>query len=481
LWKERTMTSRAKQHLQAVPLLQYEPLFLGIDVGKTRHVAGFVSQTLLERYQRFEACPALAFENSREGFAALLERMRTLAPLEHCTVLIEKTGHYHKALQQFLQELDLPVYVMHVQERPKGMMKTDKRDALGLANTLYNQLALGVQVADKTQLVRRAVAPSPAAAQLKGLIRHRYELVREATQRKNKLTAICDEIFPEFIQILKDPNGSTALALRERFSTPHALATASLSALQEVRGKAKQLSDARLLELQRLAASSIGAKDVLRLRGLLIEQSQLIRELYLLQEHVAQLEQEIAVIVEQTREGQIVHSFGIGPIQAATILAAIGSIDNFPNAGSLKSYFGWSPKVAQSGVTLDYAGQTSGGTRTMKQMMFLIVWSLVRRETEWAKLYERLVQAKCPYDPRTGERTGKLRVLGRVAGQVIEAMYALLKTDAEVLSKVPPGKEPPPPILYEPERHRRHREGHYEPLKVSARRSVLTLLPNLSE
>lgn len=55
------------------------------------------------------------------------------------------------------------------------MMKTDKRDALGLANTLYNQLALGVQVMDKTQLVRRAVPPTPAAAQLKGFIRHRYE------------------------------------------------------------------------------------------------------------------------------------------------------------------------------------------------------------------------------------------------------------------------------------------------------------------
>ncbi len=117
----------------------------------------------------------------------------------------------------------------------------------------------------------------------------------------------------------------------------------------------------------------------------------------------------------------------------------------------------------------------------MKQMMFLIVWSLVRRDTEWAKLYERLVKAKCPYDPRTGERTGKVRVLGRVAGQIIETMYALLKTDAEVLSKVPKGKEPPPPLLYERERHRHHREGHYEPLKVSARRSVLTLLPNPSE
>lgn len=117
----------------------------------------------------------------------------------------------------------------------------------------------------------------------------------------------------------------------------------------------------------------------------------------------------------------------------------------------------------------------------MKQMMFLIVGNFLHRETEWAKLYERLVKTKCPYDPRTGQRTGKLRVLGRVAGQVIETMYALLKTDIEVLSRVPDGKEPPPPILYDPELHRRHREGYYEPLKVSARRSVLTLLPKPPE
>jgi transposase len=105
------VTRRAKQHLQTVPLLQYDPVFLGIDVGKTRHVAGFVSKTLLDRHQRFEACPALAFGNSREGFQALVERMRALAPLEHYTVLMEKTGHYHKALQQFLQELDVSISV----------------------------------------------------------------------------------------------------------------------------------------------------------------------------------------------------------------------------------------------------------------------------------------------------------------------------------------------------------------------------------
>src|SRR5260370_9247642 len=113
--------------LKAVPLLLNESLYVGIDIGKGRHLAGFLSKTLLERHQRFEACPALVFENSREGFQALVERMRELAPLEHYTVLLEKTGHYHKALQQFLQELDLPVYVPHVQQRPSPMMKPNKR------------------------------------------------------------------------------------------------------------------------------------------------------------------------------------------------------------------------------------------------------------------------------------------------------------------------------------------------------------------
>lgn len=473
------MAKQAKQRpdLQAVPLLKHEPLYIGIDIGRARHLAGFVSATLLERHERFEACPALAFENSREGFRALVERVRRYAPLEHCFAVLEKTGHYHRALQQYLQELDIPVYVMHVQERPKGMMKTDKRDALSLANQLYNQLELGAQVADKTQLVRPAVAPTEAASQLKGLIRHRYELVRESTQRKNKLTAICDELFPELVRVLRDPNSLTALAIREQFPTPQAIATAPLTTLLEAK-RGVRPSEAQFMELQQLARQSIGTKDLIRQRGLVLEQSQLLKELRLLQEHMAQLEKEIRTIVERAREGQILRSMGIGPIMAATIIAAIGHIDNFPNAGTLKSYFGWAPRREQTGTMFDRSHLTHGGTRTMRQMMFLIVATVIRQETEWAHLYERLVQKNCAYDERRGERTGKLRVIGRVAGQMIETMYALLKTDAEVLSKVPAGKEPPPPILYDPALHRRHREGHYQPLKSLARPTVITLLPH---
>jgi Transposase IS116/IS110/IS902 family len=374
--------------------------------------------------------------------------------------------------------MDIPVYVMHVQSRPAGLLTTDKRDALTLANQLYSQLELGVQVAHKGQLIRRLVPPTEAAALLKGLIRQRYELVRETTQRKNKLTAICDELFPELTRVANDPNAPVALALRAQYPTPHALATASLTTLQQLRGTARSLSDAKLLQRQRLAAESIGTKDLVRQRTRVLEQSQLIRELGLLREHVAQLETEITAIVEPSREGQILQSFPmIGPVMAGTMRAAIGSIHNVPSASALKASFGWAPAVVQSGSTLDHARLTRGGTRTMKQIRSLAVLQAVRPPaTEWAQLYARLVTARCPFDERKQAYVHTTRVIGRVAGQLSEAIYALLKRDAEVMSKVLPGQEPPAPLLYDPAVHRAHRPGHYRPLQSTPLPNPITVL-----
>src|SRR5262249_56437834 len=85
---------------------------------------------------------------------------------------------------------------------------------------------------DREQLVRRAVPPTAAAAFLRGLVRHRYELVREAARRKNKLTAICDELFPEFTDVLKDPNAPGALADLEALRVGTHPSTAKLGGLQ---------------------------------------------------------------------------------------------------------------------------------------------------------------------------------------------------------------------------------------------------------
>ena len=135
----------ARSDLAPVPLFPHETLYVGVDVGKFRHVAGFLSCTLLKRHERFEGCPTFAFEQSRERFRAFVDRLQELVPIEQVTILLEHTGHYHCLLEQYLLDLDITVYRIHVQERPKGMLKTDKRDALSLANRLYTQLELGAE------------------------------------------------------------------------------------------------------------------------------------------------------------------------------------------------------------------------------------------------------------------------------------------------------------------------------------------------
>src|SRR5262249_43451505 len=121
------------------------------------------------------------------------------------------------------------------------------------------------------------------------------------TQRKNRLTSICDELFPELTRLLRNPNLPTALALRSRFPTPREMAAATFWELREARGRTCSVSNAKLLELQRLASQSIGITDPARVRGLVFEQKQLIAELAMLGDHLESLEAEIALIVEHSR------------------------------------------------------------------------------------------------------------------------------------------------------------------------------------
>src|SRR5436305_10525166 len=120
------MTSKERGALAPVPLYAHDNLYVGIDVGKKQHVAAFVSRTLLESHKRYEACPVLKFENSRLGLRALVNRIGEYVPLEQAFVLVEKTGHYHLALREYLLEMDITVHEMAAMERKREMLKTDK-------------------------------------------------------------------------------------------------------------------------------------------------------------------------------------------------------------------------------------------------------------------------------------------------------------------------------------------------------------------
>lgn len=437
--------SSRRSHLSLAP-----HLFVGIDIGKLSHTAGFVSASLLQQ-KRFEQCPTLVFEQSQAGVAKLLARIREYAPLHECAVLVESTGHYHRALCEQLIAHRVSVYIIPIYtRRTHGQSKTDRADALRLANSLYAQLALGLQIADRSQQVRQLAPATDAAMQLQGFVRRRYELVQSITRTKNKLTAICDELFPEFATIFKDPNAPIALDLRHRWPTPLLLTGATLEELRQVR-RGHGPADQKLLSLQQAAAKSIGVSLLARTEALVFEQEQLIEALLVQQEQIEALEQRITAIVEASREGQILLSIDcMGPVMAAILLATIGNIRNFRSKGALRKYCGWAPQDLQTGISLDRSVMNPTGSRLVKQTLFLLAISSVHaEETVWHQLYERLVPLKCAYDAKKQVYRGKMRVIGRICGQMVGVIYHLLKDDANLVDNTPDQEPLPAPQLYD--------------------------------
>lgn len=432
-------------------------LTVGIDIGKSRHHAALLSRQLLATYTRFDACPTLAIGNDRASFERLLTTLREHGSPEETHVLIERTGHYGHALEHFLQEAGCHLYRIQARARYANN-KTDRADARALATLLYNEVELHAPVVDEKLRIRPLVTPHPLARRMRGLVHHRDELARERTQRKNKLTAIGDELFPELPQIYKDPWSESVLALREQFPTPADVAGAPIAALAASR-KGHRPTREDLQRLQELAATTIGTRDPSRIASLRIEQRQLIAELRLMNTHVAALDAEIETLIAGSRDGQILASFtGVGPVTAAKLLAGIGSIANFESAAHLRSYLGWAPRAQQTGTSKDSVGLTRGGNPLLKKTMYLVAMTAIHYDPHWKARYQRMVERKCSYDGRRQDYTGKMKVVGTIIGQIIGVMFHLLRKDYELMQAIMPGAEPPSPELYDPA-HRSKKAG----------------------
>jgi hypothetical protein len=59
-----------------------------------------------------------------------------------------------------------------------------------------------------------------------------------------------------------------------------------------------------------------------------------------------------------------------------------------------------------------------------------------------------------------------------------DPVYGLLMTDYETLAACAGGQDPPAPLLYDPEVHKRHRNGHYQTHKPKKQKQLLLEQPH---
>lgn len=423
----------------------------GVDVSKRGCVAARRNEHTPAKHRQRKN-DVFEFENDAAGFEHLLSDIRKHGGPESCSILFEPTGHYSATLRQFLQQHRIEIFV--IQPRSYGKNKTDKRDARALADIAYNQLVLGALPADEREHIHSRLPPTPIAKEVHGLIFRLCQRERRRTQLLNKLTAISDQLFPEMTKIYKCTHSPSALALREQFPSPADIAGAKMDDLLATRLHYKP-GRLQMVELQELARQTVGLTDPIVVDRLLFEQKQIIEELRLLEKQVKEIEARLHPKLDESREAQILMSFcGVAHTQAAILLACIGNFDNFEMAADLCGLAGWRPFSKQTGTTVDSECLRKVGNMLLKKTMCLIVYNAIQHDPTWKALYERLVKRKCQYDERKKEWRGKMKVIGRIAGQILRVMFTLIKRDQALIASLPPGSKLPEPELYSPSKHR---------------------------
>ena len=312
--------------------------FLGIDVGKHKHVASMIGDDGKPVFK------AVSFENTGEGLDSLFTKIRehtdTATAVE---VGLEATGHYWLSVYSQLYDNGFKVHVINPIQTDgwrKGVeirrRKTDTIDSVLIAELVrYGDFI-------ETHL------PQEELIALKNLTRFRSWLVDSISDLKRKIIVVLDQVFPEYQSIFSDIFGATSKEILLKYSSPADLEDVDTDTLAEL---LSTLSRKRMgLETaEKLSAAAEKSFGVTFCRDSFSFQLKLlIQQMKYVELHVKETEGEIEAIMADLNS-PITSIPGIGKVTGAVILGEIGNINKFDAPAKLVAFAGIDATVKQSG------------------------------------------------------------------------------------------------------------------------------------
>jgi len=312
--------------------------FLGIDIGKNKHVASVLKD------DGKAALKAFSFANTTDGGNSLIVKLESIgANKGNLIVGLEATGHYWLSLYSFLRDRGFHQHVINPIQTDgwrKGVEirkhKTDKIDSVLIADLIRYGNFIETNLPDESTL------------SLKNLTRFRTYLVNSISDLKRKIICVLDQVFPEYQNIFSDIFGTTSKEILLRYSSPAELEDLSVDVLASLLSELsrKQIGVEKANELTNAAKSSFGIRFCrdsfsFQLR-LMLEQIKYIES------QIKETEAEINKIMGKV-SSQITTIPGIGEILGAVILGEIGDINKFDNQRKLVAFAGIDATVKQSG------------------------------------------------------------------------------------------------------------------------------------
>lgn len=387
--------------------------YCGIDIAKHRHELSILDET-------GENVLSIHIANSQKGLEKLLDALKTfkIEP-ENILFCIEATGHYWLALYCQLRERGYRLHVINpiqsdaLRNLYVRKTKTDKKDALLLADLIRLGRAPATQMASETTL------------KLQTLSRLRLEFVHQIGGLKNRVLGILDRIFPEYPECFSNVFIRTSRELLKEYPEPELLAEADLS---ELTAFLKQCSRGRLHrdraeQIQALAKGTFGIR--LALDAFTLELKLLVEQIEFIEEQVLILEEAIEQILEGFRTNpeqpyrHVLETIpGIGPVLTAAIIGEVGDISRFPNAKALVAYAGLDATVKASGKFEGTRNRISKrGSPTLRNSLWMAAVTARRFNPE----------LKAYYDTKRSQGKHSGVATGAVARRLVHLIYSIWK------------------------------------------------------
>ena len=382
--------------------------YLGIDIGKNNHEAGFISKA------GKHIGKSIRFANDREGFQRLITWMELRLPEgEDICIGMKATGHYWLALYSFLHEQGLRIHVINPIQSDSlrnfhiRQQKTDAVDCFLIAEAIHFGQFTETHLADEDILI------------LRNLARFRESLKDSCADYKRQVITILDQVFPEYDTLFSNIFGESSKEFLKTYGTPDQVMDVNTKSLATLLRKASRgrHGTEKAREMKSLAAHAVGIS--LCSDAFAFQLRILIEQIEFTEKQIDEIDRKIKCQLQKLN-AVILTIPGVGPATGAMILGEIGDINRFSNPRKLVAFAGIDPTAFQSG---HFVGQHNRFSKKGSPYLRRAVWMSAVVASRCDPVF------KAFYEKKRSEGKAHGTAIGAVARKLLYTIHAVLKTN----------------------------------------------------
>ena len=341
---------------------------------------------------------------------------------EDLKIVLEQTGTYHLPILTYLLDKGYCVIaenalkIKKYLDRSLRKAKTDKKDSLKLAE----------YACDNWYKLKANFIEEEKYKELKFLSRQYFSLNSMKVQQKVDFSDLTDMLFPGYYQLLEECNFIVGLKIFEKFSDPKNIRKKKLETfLNDVEKIAQKIGQKRAgrnlaIKVYELAKKSVPSCPSNSSTQLILNKRvvALINLIETTNEIIAKMN-EIAKSMDEYKE--VRNMKGVGDRLAPLLIAEIGDIRRFKNAGSLIAYAGIDSPPYQSGkYEATNRHISKRGNKYLRKTGFEVMQSIKSFCRVDCEVYNYIVKK---------EAEGKCKKSAKIAGlnKFLRQYYGILK------------------------------------------------------